>query len=133
MPDQTTINQVCTHLRLMGYGVSVADDEIKTIGARHRERLNILVKVFDAGIFLSALCGVGESAKRYHTGYLEFINGLNKRAIAARFYADADSDLNIECVYTGEYIQARFGNFLQLWHSECGKIAENVQARKYLK
>jgi hypothetical protein len=127
--DQTR-EQISTHLRFLGYDVTVDD---KTIFARHPKKPNIMLKAFTEGALLTSIYGCDDSAKRDRLGYLEFINTANGNAGIARYYAGKDSEFFIEAWYSGEYRQIDFGRFLDLWDTDFEKLTKLPGIEKYLK
>ena len=123
------LDQMVTHLQFLGFEVERDGDIVK---ARHRTRVNILLRDFRGGVLLTSIFGCQDNAKRNRSGYLDFINLMNQRATVVRFYADKDSDFFMESWYPGTYDRALFGGFLDLWEEDVARLAGS-DAQKYLK
>ena len=122
--------QISTHLRFLGYEVTINE---KTLFARHPQKSNFMLRVFNEGIMLTSIYNYDDAAKRDRLGYLEFINAANVAAGVVRYYASKDSDFFIEAWYSGEYKQIDFGRFLELWDTDFEKLAKVPGVEKYLK
>ena len=111
----TIMEQISNHLQFLGYEVT-SDDKITR--ATHSANFNFLMKTFIGGVLLTAYLGGNKFAKnkRNRQTYLEFLNAMNRTANVTRFYADDDSDLVMEAVFSGDYNKAVFGEFIEQWN-----------------
>jgi hypothetical protein len=112
---QAVLNQFATHLRFLGYEVNV---ENEVIFAEHPNKSNIILFVYSNGTMMKALFRAGNDATRNRQAYLELLNQLNTKSLVTRYYADNDSDLVYEAFFSGEYSQASFAHFLDLWDAD---------------
>ena len=124
-------DEIKAHLELLGYTVEKTD---KALRCQHSTHLNIFVRQYKGGILISGYYVGNEYSKSHRAEFLEFVNTLNKEATIIRAYIDKDGDLMLEGWLVGEYERARFGQFIDSWHTDRqGLIAAHAdQARMLL-
>jgi len=123
-----TLDQMVTHLQFLGYEVERDGDIVK---AKHRTKVNILLRDFRGGVLLTSIFGCKDQAKKNRAAYQDFINLMNQKATVVRFYADKDSDFFMESWYPGTYDRAIFGSFVDLWDEDITRLAQ-ADAEKFL-
>ena len=122
------LDDMVTHLQFLGYEVERDGDLVK---AKHRTRVNILLRDFRGGVLLTSIFGCKDDAKTHSLAYLDLINRLNQQATVLRFYADKDSDFFMEAWHPGTYDRELFGSFLNLWDEDIARLARS-DAEKFL-
>ena len=100
--------------------------------AKHDEFYNVAVKPFSGGMLVMTFFGTTGMAKSQRVGFLEFLNDMNKDAIAARYYEDADGDVMVEGWYPGDYDRTRFGVFMNKFNEVSDQLGDSDIADDYL-
>ena len=117
------------HFEFLGY--SVEDGETSLI-ARHDTFYNVSVKPYNGGMLVVTFFGTTDRAKSDRVGFLEFLNGMNESAVAARYYEDDEGDVIVEGWYPGDYDRARFGVFLERFNAIGDQLGGSGTAGDYL-
>lgn len=117
------------HLEFLGYQV---DERESSLFAKHDTFYNISVKTYGGGVLLLTFFGTTDKAKSDRVGFLEFLNGLNRDAVAARYYEDEEGDVIAEGWYAGGYERSRFGVFMESFNGISDQFGESDVAADYL-
>ena len=76
--------------------------------------------------------GTSAAAKSDRVGFFEFLNAMNRDAVAARYYEDSEGDVIVEGWYPGEYDRARFGVFMSKFNAVSDQLGDSDIAGRYL-
>ena len=118
-------DEIKTHLEMLGYTVEKTD---KALRCKHDKHVNIFVRSYKGGILISGYFTGNEYSKTHRAEFLEFINTLNKEATVIRAYIDKDGDLMLEAWFVGDYDRARFGKFVDAWHTDAESLLNSHSA-----
>lgn len=118
-----------THLEFLGYQV---DDGETSLLAKHDTYYNISVKAYNGGVLVVTFFGTTDKAKSDRVGFFEFLNEMNKDAVAARYYEDAEADVIVEGWYPGDYDRSRFATFLEKFNGISDQLGDSETAPDYL-
>ena len=118
-----------THLEFLGY--QVQDGETSLI-AKHEKYYNISVKPYNGGMLVVTFFGTTDRAQSDRVGFLQFLNGMNAGAVAARYYEDNEGDVIVEGWYPGDYDRARFGVFIDQFNGVTEQLGAAEPAADYL-
>ena len=118
-----------THLEFLGYKV---EDGETSLLAKHDKYYNISVKSYNGGVLVVTFFGTTDKAKSDRVGFFEFLNGMNKDAVAARYYEDEEGDVIVEGWYAGDYDRSRFGTFLEKFNGISDQLGDSDEASVYL-
>lgn len=122
-------DEVKSHLEGMGYTVETKGDSLE---ARHTKMTNIKLTAHNGGIYIGGFFPATEAAKSDRTGFLAFVNALNKDSTSTRYYTDKDNDVVFEAWYPGDYDQGRFGIFIEKFNELGKQLQGSTDAQKYL-
>jgi hypothetical protein len=117
------------HFEFLGYNVEETDTSLV---ARHDKYYNVSVKPYNGGVLIVTFFGTTDRAKSDRVGFLEFLNGMNEGAVAARYYEDDEGDVIVEGWYPGDYDRTRFGVFLERFNGISDQLGGSDTAGDYL-
>ena len=117
------------HLESLGYSVEDGDESLV---ARHDTYYPVSVKEFRGGILVITFFGVTDRARDDRVGFFQFLNAMNRDAVAARYYEDNEGDVIVEGWYAGGYDRSRFGTFLERFNEIGEQLAASGVAADYL-
>ncbi len=100
--------------------------------ARHDTYYNVSVKEYRGGVLVITFFGTTDRARSDRVGFLEFLNGMNRDAVAARYYEDDEGDVIVEGWYAGAYDRSRFGTFLERFNEMGAQLGDSEVAADYL-
>ncbi len=117
------------HLEVLGYTVEESD---KSLIATHDEFYNVAVKPYSGGILVITFFDTTSRAQSQRVGFFEFLNGMNRDAVAARYYEDDEGDVIVEGWYPGDYERTRFGVFMNMFNEAGEQLGQSEVADEYL-
>jgi hypothetical protein len=118
-----------THLEFLGYTVEEGETSLL---ARHEQYYNVSVKSLGGGVLVATFFGTTDRAKSDRVGFLDFLNGMNRDAVAARYYEDEEGDVIVEGWYAGDYERSRFGVFVDRFNVISDQLGDSDVAPDYL-
>ena len=117
--------QLTTHLEFLGYAVDRQDDGWCL--ARHPRRYDFFFKEMRQGVVrFHAAVRIGSTADlKWRREALEAINALNEDSSIAKYTLKEDEreyGVRIRATLPGTYERGLFGDLIDLWHTELGRI-----------
>ena len=125
-----TNEQIIKHLSFLGYEITVKENRISAV---HPMLSNIVVMEYNEEILLVSVYDSSDLAKKDQIGFLAFLNRANQNSRIVRYYTNKDNDIFMKSWYTGDYEQARFGIFLDLWNADYATLETVQGSREYIK
>jgi len=116
------LESIRTHLEFLGYAVEPQEEQRYAVS--HTARVNFIMRPFAGGVLFTVYFKSSDQAKTEPLQYLGFVNALNQNAAVARFYADPDGDLCIECWHPSNYERSQFGHFIQMWNRDNSELLQ---------
>ena len=118
----STLDEISSHLELLGYEVHRSEPGLAT--AVHKERVSIYLRDSLFWISLFSFTPLNPQWKRKEAEVLESVNEFNTRAGVCRCLINNEGELIVLATLPTLYEEASFARFLEQYHGDVSLIGQ---------
>lgn len=112
--------EITTHLEFLGFEVTLEEGKMVTT---HTTRLDMTIQQWEGGLLFTNFGNPTPYALKNLKNLMRFINKLNSKAGAGRYYLNEHNQIIIEAYYPGDYNKKSFSTFLDIWEKELTNLS----------